>query len=164
MGYKILIRRLLRITRLTWVYYKWLFPDSTIRSFIGFKPHVEPPVRILNNVICHNELKVGHYTFVAFNVTLGPSLKRIGRYCSIGPGAKIGLNNHPINYFSTSAVFYSVNWKVCNDDLRTEFYQNRDVTVIEHDVWIGENAIILSGVTLAIGTLVAAGAVVSKNT
>ncbi|MBP3710262.1 MAG: CatB-related O-acetyltransferase [Treponema sp.] len=35
--------------------------------------------------------------------------------------------------------------------------------VIEDDVWVGENALILSGVTIRQGAIVAAGAVVTKD-
>lgn len=35
--------------------------------------------------------------------------------------------------------------------------------VVEDDVWIGYGAIILSGVTIGVGSIVAAGAVVTKN-
>ncbi|MBB1429365.1 hypothetical protein H5160_02905 [Pseudoalteromonas sp. SG43-4] len=35
--------------------------------------------------------------------------------------------------------------------------------VVEDDVWIGANAVILSGVTLGKGSVIAAGAVVNKD-
>jgi acetyltransferase-like isoleucine patch superfamily enzyme len=38
------------------------------------------------------------------------------------------------------------------------------VVIIEDDCWIGANACILSGVTLGRGSVVAAGAVVSRST
>lgn len=39
----------------------------------------------------------------------------------------------------------------------------RDVVLIERDVWVGAAAIVLSGVTIGEGALIAAGAVVSKD-
>ena len=35
--------------------------------------------------------------------------------------------------------------------------------MIEDDVWIGANAIVLKGVTIGEGSIIAAGAVVTKN-
>lgn len=38
-----------------------------------------------------------------------------------------------------------------------------DIPIIENDVWIGRNAIIMPGVHIGIGSIIAAGAVVTKN-
>ena len=45
------------------------------------------------------------------------------------------------------------NWKGCNE-----------ITIIEDDVWIGFGAIIMSGTRIAKGSIIAAGAIVTKNT
>lgn len=45
------------------------------------------------------------------------------------------------------------NWKGCNE-----------ITIIEDDVWIGYGAIIMSGIRIAKGSIIAAGAIVTKNT
>jgi acetyltransferase-like isoleucine patch superfamily enzyme len=51
--------------------------------------------------------------------------------------------------------------------IRDEAYNWKGLTsktIIEDDVWVGYGAIIMSGVTLKKGSIIAAGAVVTKNT
>jgi virginiamycin A acetyltransferase len=82
---------------------------------------------------------------------------RIGSFCSISNGVKFILGgNHQINSFSTFAFNYYFKNKI------GESWTKGPITV-EDDVWIGTDAIILSGVTLCKGTIVAAGSVVTKS-
>lgn len=81
----------------------------------------------------------------------------IGNYCSIAPGVKFIVGaDHFLNHISS----YPFRVKVLRE-------KNEGVTkgsvVVEDDVWIGENAIILSGVTIGQGAVIAAGAVVSND-
>lgn len=81
----------------------------------------------------------------------------IGDFCSIGPYVQFVLSaDHPIGNLSTYPfkVKYGVEKK--------EGISKGDI-VIEDDVWIGANAIILSGVHIGQGAIVAAGAVVNKD-
>lgn len=41
---------------------------------------------------------------------------------------------------------------------------NEKGIVIENDVWIGANSVITDGVTIKMGSIIAAGAVVTKDT
>lgn len=74
----------------------------------------------------------------------------IGRYCSIAAGAVIGAGNHRLDGLSTHPQAGGN----ANNDSRV---------VIGHDVWIGTNAVIIGGVTIGIGAVVAAGAVVTRD-
>jgi maltose O-acetyltransferase len=60
---------------------------------------------------------------------------------------------------------YSVNHRY-KDPTRLYSAQgyNRATIIVEDDVWIGTNAVIVAGVRLRRGTVVAAGAVVTKDT
>ena len=74
----------------------------------------------------------------------------IGSHVLLAPRvAIIGRNDHRIDL-----VGYSV-WTSPRGEVNT--------TVIEDDVWIGYGAIILSGVRISHGAIVAAGAVVTRN-
>lgn len=84
----------------------------------------------------------------------------IGNYCSIGFGAMIGLYEHPVDRFSTSPFTYPPRLTHRKVQPWDEFA--RPVT-IGHDVWVGANAVVLQGVTLGTGSVVAAGAVVTKD-
>jgi len=121
----------------------------------------ESPVRIDPRVIIASSITVGKYSFIGPNTTFGPNASRIGRYCSIGSGSIIGPNIHPLNELSTSAAFYSAKWGLVDFNKKAEY--NLKPTLLEHDVWLGHNAIIMPGVTLGTGCVIAAGAVVTKD-
>ncbi len=81
----------------------------------------------------------------------------IGNYCSIAPGVKFIVGaDHFLNHIST----YPFRVKVLGD---TNEGVAKGNVIVEDDVWIGENAIILSGVTIRQGAVIAAGAVVSND-
>lgn len=83
---------------------------------------------------------------------------KIGSYCSISSGVKFILGgNHPINNFSTYAFKYFFTGEAGEA-------MTKGSIIVEDDVWIGTDTIILSGVTLGKGTVVAAGSIVTRST
>jgi acetyltransferase-like isoleucine patch superfamily enzyme len=77
---------------------------------------------------------------------------------------KIGLGAHPTDRVSTSPIFYS-NKNPFRINLtlgQQEFNEYKNVK-IENDVWIGANVIILGGVKISNGAIIAAGSVVTKD-
>lgn len=74
----------------------------------------------------------------------------IGRYCSIGPDVIIGPNNHDLNLWSTSP--YAVDQG-----------DQAHPPLIGDDVWIGAKAVILRGVNVGNGAVIAAGAIVTGD-
>ncbi|MHA1679830.1 MAG: CatB-related O-acetyltransferase [Promethearchaeota archaeon] len=95
----------------------------------------------------------------------GINLRAIGAFCSIAVGVKIGGKNHPIEYITGHPIIYSKKWGfVTNDDrdvIDTK-KKNRKV-IIKNDVWIGQDATIVSGVTIGNGSVIGLGSVVTKN-
>jgi acetyltransferase-like isoleucine patch superfamily enzyme len=92
----------------------------------------------------------------------------IGRYCSIGRRVSLGASNHPARGLSTSpatwgtpAVPYS------DEDMQRLFGGTARMqpgpTIVGNDVWIGDGAVVLEGVTLGTGCIVAANAVVTGD-
>lgn len=83
----------------------------------------------------------------------------IGRYCSIAHGVRILLRaNHPI----ASATTYPLG-RVFGQEQEHEFSTSRGPVRIGHDVWIGYEALILSGVTIGNGAVIGARAVVTRD-
>ena len=139
-------------------------PKSTIDNFYTNK-HInnfEDPVRIEKNVKIHNQLRIGKYTFIGANATFQANAISIGRFCSISQGCIVGTNHHPIDHFSTSAVFYSRSWGVSENSYKKKYNKGKS-TIIGNDVWIGANAIVLGGVTVGDGAVIGAGSVVTKD-
>ncbi len=87
----------------------------------------------------------------------------IGNFCSIGSGAVFmmaGNQGHRNDWISTFPFFYQDNEHFA--DAKNGFQRAGD-TVIGNDVWIGSEAMIMSGVTIGHGAIIASRAVVTKN-
>lgn len=104
-----------------------------------------------NVVFVHtNRLKVGK----SFGVNSGTYINaiggiHIGDHVLLGPNVTISTGIHPI------------------EDRFPPIFTRPTIPkpiVIENDVWIGANAVIMPGVTLAEGTVVGANAVITKDT
>lgn len=94
----------------------------------------------------------------------GDTLK-IGKFCSIACGAKFLFTsgNHSLQSLSTYTfpIFYE-EWGLDAKGIRSAWDNKGDI-VIGNDVWIGYEAVILSGVTIGDGAIVGARAVVTKD-
>lgn len=97
---------------------------------------------------------------------------KIGKFCSIGQYTQIVFGEHPTSKFvSTYPAFYSVTPSTnisFVENNRFEEYSYIDnekkyFVEIGNDVWIGYGALILSGVHIGDGSIVAAGAVVVND-
>lgn len=106
-------------------------------------------------------VKVGEYSYIANNSHLINC--SIGKFCSIGPFVKIGLGKHPVDRFSTSPIFYSTKNPLRINLVSQNTFKEFEEVSIGNDVWIGANAIIMDGVKIGDGAIVAAGAVVTKD-
>jgi acetyltransferase-like isoleucine patch superfamily enzyme len=88
----------------------------------------------------------------------------IGAFCSIGPEVIIGgLGTHPTNFVSTHPVFYS---RLCQSGITfssENLVEELKSVTVGNDVWIGARALILDGVTIGDGAIIAAGAVVTTD-
>ena len=131
--------------------------------------------------IVYRGCKVGKYTYGYESfLSYYPLASSIGRYCSINYTARI-WNNHSMNCVTTHPfldypLFYS--WESYesrqyyiykygkyfnNAEYEDSPLRNNQKIEIGNDVWIGANAIILPGVKIGDGAVIAAGAVVTKN-
>lgn len=86
----------------------------------------------------------------------------IGPFCSIANGVIIGGGEHPIEWASSSPVFYDNRDSIKKKFSRHERRQGTR-TVIEADVWIGRSALIKSGIKIGVGAVVGMGSVVTKD-
>ncbi|MDJ0568809.1 MAG: CatB-related O-acetyltransferase [Pleurocapsa sp. MO_192.B19] len=88
----------------------------------------------------------------------------IGKFCALATGIKFIMNgaNHKISGFSTYPFYIFGNgWeKVTPDD--DEFPFKGD-TVVGNDVWIGYESVIMPGLTIGDGAIVAAKSVVVND-
>ena len=102
---------------------------------------------------------IGNYTYGDIYVS-SPNKSfelHVGSYCSIAGDVKFLLGaDHMVQRISS----YPFKSKIIGMGIDAISKGN---IIVEDDVWIGENAIILSGVNIGQGAVVAAGAVVSSD-
>lgn len=145
--------------------------------------------KIQKNVICeHNSRVYSSCWFEGFNricrdayvsnsafgygtyVGIGSYIvsTRIGRFTTIGPHVNITSGKHPIDHFaSIHPAFYSLRKQAGFTFVKSQKFDEgldgKKHTSIGNDVWIGDSAIIIEGVNISDGAVVAAGSVVTKD-
>lgn len=89
----------------------------------------------------------------------------IGKFCSIACGAKFLFTSGNHSLRSLSTYPFPIFFKEWNLDAKniTDAWENKGDIVIGNDVWIGYNAVILSGVTVGDGAIIGTNAVVTKD-
>lgn len=90
-------------------------------------------------------------------------LKSIGAFCNISADNVTIAGNHPITTVSTNTFTYSKKVGFVNADKPISHLANVRKITIGNDVWIGANVTLLPGITIGDGSVIAAGAVVSKD-
>lgn len=107
---------------------------------------------------------VGPHSYGTFRVRAGKGERgrvRIGDYCSIAHGVEFSLGgNHRVDWVSTYPfrVILGMEGAWTDGHPRTE----REI-VVGNDVWIGAEALVLPGVTIGDGAVIAGRAVVTRD-
>lgn len=126
---------------------------------------LEHPVHLSPRVEIHADSSVGKFTFINAGSVLFPHVS-VGRYCSIARNCEIGAAAHPSNFMSTHSFQYHGSQfpKIPEyKNIKRVLWRGHKSTTIGNDVWIGAKSIILCGISIGDGAIVAAGAVVTKD-
>ncbi|AMK50458.1 acetyltransferase [Clostridium beijerinckii] len=134
----------------------------------------------LKNVITRANIKVGDYTIyndfyndprefeknnVLYQYPINNDKLIIGKFCSIACKAKFLMTsgNHTMKSLSTYTfpIFYE-EWGL-DVSLITDAWDNKGDIVIGNDVWIGYDAIIMSGVKIGDGAIIGTRAIVTND-
>ena len=134
----------------------------------------------LKDAIAGPNVEVGEYTIyndfvhdprdfernnVLYHYPVNGDRLKIGKFCSIACGAKFLFNsaNHALGSLSTYTfpIFYE-EWGLDRRNV-ADAWDNKGDIVVGNDVWIGYEAVILSGVTIGDGAVIGARAVVTKD-
>ena len=134
----------------------------------------------LKDVVTGANIEVGDYTMyndyvhdprdfeknnVLYHYPVNGDKLKIGKFCSIACGAKFLFTsaNHTMHSLSTYPfpIFFE-EWGLDAQDIRSAWDNKGDI-VIGNDVWIGYEAVILSGVTVGDGAIIGTRAVVTKD-
>ena len=110
-----------------------------------------------NSELLSPVIEIGDHTRINGKINIkGTGKVMIAKYCAIGADTKIISDMHAINRAAIQVKFYFRNFD------KSLLHSKGDVR-IGNDVWIGDSAIILSGVTVGDGSVIGAGAVVTKD-
>ena len=134
----------------------------------------------LKNVVENSNIEIGDYTIyndfihdprefqqnnVLYHYPINKDRLIIGKFCSIACGAKFLFNsaNHKMASLSTYTFpLFFEEWGLKKENVAQAWDQKGDI-MIGNDVWIGYEAVILSGVTIGDGAVIGCRAVVTKN-
>lgn len=133
----------------------------------------------LKNIVKAENIIVGDYTYyddtkspldwehnnVLFNYPFFGEKLVIGRYCALAEGSvfMMGAANHRLSSVTTYPFnVFGGKWRDISTPHIDELPHKGD-TVIGNDVWIGHKAVIMPGVTIGDGSIVAAWSVVTKS-
>lgn len=150
-------------------------PEKKIYPRTGDKQTV-----YLKNVIKNTNIIVGEYTMyndfvndpvlfeknnVLYHYPINHDKLIIGKFCSIACGTRFLFNsaNHSLSSLSSYPfpIFYE-QWGLDSKNV-VDAWDNKGDIVIGNDVWIGYEAVILSGVTIGDGAIIGTRAVVTKD-
>lgn len=143
------------------------------------RPHDRQTV-YLKNVIAGPNIEVSEYTIyndfardprdfeknnVLYHYPINGDRLVIGKFCSIAGGAKFLFTsgNHTMKSLAnyTFPIFFD-EWGLDAKDI-CRAWDNKGDTVVGNDVWIGYEAVVLSGVTIGDGAVIGARAVVTRD-
>jgi acetyltransferase-like isoleucine patch superfamily enzyme len=130
-----------------------------------FKLNKENDLIFTKNYFVGKAYIIGDYTYGHPKVLYdnGGANLEIGKYCSIAEGVSIFLGgNHRQDWITTYPFPWLPQYFPELSHIKNHTSTKGSV-IIENDVWIGQNASVLSGVTIENGAVIAASSVVTKN-
>ena len=141
---------------------------------------VDGQIVYLRSVVTNPDIEIGEYTIyndfvndprdfeknnVLYHYNINRDKLKIGKFCSIACGTKFLFNsaNHTLGSLSTySFPIFFEEWELDPKNV-ADAWDNKGDIVVGNDVWIGFEAVILSGVKIGDGAIIGARAVVTKD-
>lgn len=130
----------------------------------------------LKNIITDPRIEVGDYTYyddfdnplsflknVLYHFPFSQDRLRIGRFCMIASGVKFVMNggNHRVDLLSTYPFpVFGNGWETA---FEAGSWPDKGDMVIGNDVWIGYEALLMPGVQVGNGAIIATRAVVTRD-
>ena len=146
-----------------------IYPRSNDFGTIYLKSIITNPNITIGDYTMYNDFTCDPTQFEKNNILYQYPINNdkliIGKFCSLACGAKFIFNsaNHTLNSLSTYPfpIFFE-EWNLDKKDVRSAWDNKGDI-VIGNDVWIGYEAVILSGVHIGDGAIIGTRAVVTKD-
>lgn len=130
----------------------------------GRNPHNETRIH-LAKLVRRYGFSIGAYSYGRPKVRFADSGRRltIGRYCSIADKVEILLGGGHRLDWATTYPFAAMEGLFPDARAPEDYHVARGDVTIGHDVWLGSGCLILPGVTVGHGAVVAARAVVTRD-
>lgn len=146
-----------------------IYPRTGDKQTVYLNAVVKDPHIVVGDYTIYNDFVADPLQFEKNNVLYHYPVHQeklvIGKFCSIACGTKFLFNcaNHTLKSLSTYTfpLFYE-EWDLDKADI-TSAWDNKGDIIIGNDVWIGYEAVIMAGVRIGDGAIVAARAVVTKD-
>ena len=146
-----------------------IYPRTGDKQTVYLNAVIKDPQIAVGNYTIYNDFVANPLLFEKNNVLYHYPIHRekliIGKFCSIACGTKFLFNcaNHTLKSLSTYTfpLFYE-EWELEKSNITTAWDNKGDI-VIGNDVWIGYEAVIMAGVHIGDGAIIAARAVVTKD-
>lgn len=137
------------------------YPINGYEKEIYIKPTIKNP-----NIIVGEFSYIADSEFESHVTNFYPWSKDkiiIGKFCQIAAGVQFIMNdaNHQMNAVSTFPFYTLDGWDM--QPPKPQDMPFKGDTVIENDVWIGQNAVILPGVHIGSGAIIGANSVVGSD-
>ena len=146
-----------------------VYPRANDRETVYLKSVVKNPDILVGDFTIYNDFVRDPRQFERGNVLYHYPINRnklvIGKFCSIACGAKFLFTSANHTQKSLSTYPFPIFFEEWGLDVRdiTDAWDNRGGISIGNDVWIGYEAVILSGVTVGDGAVIGARAVVTRD-
>ena len=146
-----------------------IYPRNWDKQTFYLNAVIKDPLIEVGDYTIYNDFVADPLLFEKNNVLYHYPIHRekliIGKFCSIACGTKFLFNcaNHSLKSLSTYTfpLFYE-EWELEKSNITTAWDNKGDI-VIGNDVWIGYEAVIMAGVHIGDGAIIAARAVVTKD-
>lgn len=146
-----------------------IYPHKGDKRTVYLNSVIKDPSIIVGDYTIYNDFVSDPIHFEKNNVLYHYPINRerliIGKFCSIACGTKFLFNcaNHTLKSLSTYTfpLFYD-EWNLEKSDV-AKSWDNKGDIIIGNDVWIGYEAVIMAGVNIGDGAIIAAHAVVTKD-
>lgn len=146
-----------------------IYPRTGDKQTVYLNPVIQDPQIEVGDYTIYNDFVADPLQFEKNNVLYHYPIHRekliIGKFCSIACGTKFLFNcaNHTLKSLSTYTfpLFYE-EWELEKSNITTAWDNKGDI-VIGNDVWIGYEVVIMAGVHIGDGAIIAARAVVTKD-
>lgn len=146
-----------------------IYPHKGDKQTVYLNSVIKDPSIIAGDYTIYNDFVSDPIHFEKNNVLYHYPINRerliIGKFCSIACGTKFLFNcaNHTLKSLSTYTfpLFYD-EWNLKKSNVATAWDNKGDI-IIGNDVWIGYEAVIMAGVNIGDGAIIAAHAVVTKD-